>query len=501
MFRISRLASTQAPSLASRRIRPRPFLPSPTVTRTLTSTPPRRQQPPTDDPSKTEPKPSLSDALRDDASSGQSRLLGTVHTHYTPHGVLQPDHPAARILENSSIVIQRQLEMMNVVLGFEQANEYVIHDPEGNHIGYILETGGGIGKGITRQMMRTHRSFTSHILDRTGKEVLRIHRPIKLIKSRISIHDAFTPSDPSLPGPDPTTTSLTPGQHLTSPQISPSPLSSLPIIGEAQSEWAPLRRKYHLFHHHSAPAGPGEFAQFASINEAFLSWSFMLRDEDGRVIGNVDRNWAGLGREFLTDTGVYVLRMDAAAEEAAAGTAQEGVEKSGPPADVPTLSLDQRAIMLATAVSIDFDYFSRSRGGFMPFPMFWGSSEAGTVGVGGVGGAAGGMGEGAMMGAGGAAVYETMQGGRGAGGVAAAEQGNAPPGQTFDDASPQGGQDGESSLWADDPPDQNVQDPWGEKSDPWSGQDDPYQQQDGGESGESGGGEGGFSFWDFFGDE
>lgn len=173
MLRVSRLGPSR-PTQLTYRIRPRPRLARTTAIRTLTSTPPNRQQPTNGNQNQSEPRPSLADALREDASSGNSRLLGEVHTRRNPNGVLQPDHPAARILENPSIVIQRQLEMMNLMLGFEQANEYVIHDPNGNHIGYILETGGGIGKGLTRQMMRTHRSFTSHILDRTGKEVLRV---------------------------------------------------------------------------------------------------------------------------------------------------------------------------------------------------------------------------------------------------------------------------------------------------------------------------------------
>jgi len=65
-------------------------------------------------------------------------------------------------LDNSSIVVQRQLEMMNVLMGFEQANRYVIMGPH------------GIGSAFTRQMFRTHRSFTTHVFDRNEREVLRV---------------------------------------------------------------------------------------------------------------------------------------------------------------------------------------------------------------------------------------------------------------------------------------------------------------------------------------
>lgn len=43
------------------------------------------------------------------------------------------------------------------------------------------------------------------------------------------------------------------------------------------------------------------------------------------------------------------------------------------------MTLDERAVMLATAVSIDFDYFSRhsGRGGVMPFGVFGGGYSGG----------------------------------------------------------------------------------------------------------------------------
>ena len=79
-------------------------------------------------------------------------------------------------MANSAIVVQRQLELMNVMLGFEQANKYVIMDPQGNHIGYMAERELGMGNMLARQWFRTHRSFTAHIFDKHEKEVLRVRR-------------------------------------------------------------------------------------------------------------------------------------------------------------------------------------------------------------------------------------------------------------------------------------------------------------------------------------
>lgn len=88
------------------------------------------------------------------------------------------------ILANSSIVVQRQLEMMNVMLGFEQANRYVIMDARGNHIGYLAEQEHGLGNAVARQAFRTHRSFTTHVFDRDEREVLRVGRQDSCVREQ-----------------------------------------------------------------------------------------------------------------------------------------------------------------------------------------------------------------------------------------------------------------------------------------------------------------------------
>jgi len=57
----------------------------------------------------------VSDALRD-ANADQNNLLSPVHIPEDPNSVLNERHPAAAILANSSVVVQRQLELMNVML-------------------------------------------------------------------------------------------------------------------------------------------------------------------------------------------------------------------------------------------------------------------------------------------------------------------------------------------------------------------------------------------------
>ena len=140
------------------------------------SNPPQRSSKPSVSPlePQKEQKNSLdavSTALR---NSESNNLLSPVHIPDDTDGVLHSGHPATSILSHSAIVVTRQLELMNVFLGFEQANKYVIMDPHGNHIGYMAERELGIGNMMARQMFSTHRSFTTHVFDKQGKEVLRV---------------------------------------------------------------------------------------------------------------------------------------------------------------------------------------------------------------------------------------------------------------------------------------------------------------------------------------
>ncbi|KAK2756488.1 hypothetical protein FQN54_005381 [Arachnomyces sp. PD_36] len=356
----------------------------------------------------------LSSTLHDTDPKDNS-LLAPVHIPEDPNGVLKERHPAAKLLSNSGLVVQRQLEMMNVMLGFEQANRYVIYDGSGNHVGYMAEQESGMGSVMLRQLFRSHRSFVAHVFDKHENEVLRFYHPMTWLNSRIRVYDPLEVADSSYSSSTAIQeASAGPLVHATpgaSARVSSLDLSEMRIIGETQQQWAFLRRKYNLFLHRASPsaatdlethaiqspqaslsksqqlqvskgAGPhsaGEYGQFAYVDEPFLSWDFSLRSVDSRLIGSVNRNFAGFAREIFTDTGVYALRMDAAGlaeEQARRGDATNGSQASATLYDdnktAAGMTLDQRAVMLATAVNIDFDYFSRHSGGmgFAWLPVF-----------------------------------------------------------------------------------------------------------------------------------
>ncbi|KAF9337165.1 hypothetical protein BG006_006042 [Podila minutissima] len=414
-----------------------------------------------------------------------------------PFGVLQPYDTAAKVLSQPALIMTRQIEMMNVLVGFEQANKYAIVDPAGNPIGYIAEEDTTFVKAMSRQMLRTHRPFKASVLDLEGNEILKIHRPFAFINSRIMIS---TPDDR--------------------------------LIGEVQQEWHLIRRRYNLFTVEqpdpteydvvdtTATALTNEKAkgdakslnrvQFAHIDGGFLALDFDMQDEQGQKMASVNRNFVGFARELFTDSGQYALRFDAAViqdlqqEQGLGATpttpnSEKGLQQAqeiqankdekalAQLVDRGGLTLDQRAIMLACAVSIDFDYFSRhsGNGGIMPFPMMMGGggpapvpSSSSDSPVGTVIGAGAGAGAGQVLGgAAGAGAGEV------AGGVGGFEGGVPPPaGQTMD--------------WGDELPGGGPKNDWGE--DVWA--EDSSAGQDSGDSwfggkGGDGDGEGGGFDW------
>ncbi|KAL4801575.1 Scramblase-domain-containing protein [Aspergillus unguis] len=479
----------------------------------------RRPPPIRKDPASSDAEAGNTGAPIENYDPAQNTLLSPVYIPEDPNGVLKESHPATGILANSGLVVQRQLELMNVMIGFEQANKYVILDAAGNHIGYMAEQERGMGNMMARQWFNTHRSFVTHVFDRHENEVLRFHRPFSWINSRIRVYDPVDVNSSSFSSSTAVQSSspsaLAQAADASNARLSSLGLDQMRVIGEAQQQWAPLRRKYNLFTYHHSPNpatdmgsqqipltqtglsfaqqaqlaqaaegqhNSGEFNQFAYVDEPFLSWDFSLRSADSRLIGSVNRDFVGFAREIFTDTGVYALRMDSAALKPTEAPDQN--------TSITGMTLDQRAVMLATAVSVDFDYFSRhsGSGGFGFFPMWIpgmggdvaaggaaggaAAGEAGAVGEAAAGtvgrGAAGAMGDGAaagVAGAGAMAGYDAMN--RGMTGQSQPQDGTPSQPPPVDQNTPEGSQPGPyGDMWEpEQKEDQQHEDPWADDED------------------------------------
>ncbi|KAJ4479481.1 Scramblase-domain-containing protein [Lentinula lateritia] len=251
-----------------------------------------------------------------------------------------------RLLANNSLIVERQIEMLNVFIGFEQTNKYTISNSAGEQVGFIAEEPGGFLSSFNRQILATHRPFKALVMDSSGTPILWVRRPFAWINSRMYVQRP------------------TPGQ-----EVSERSSVLLDTFGEVQQIWHPFRRRYDLFLRpkrilslSSDPQPEPElntntFSQIATVDAPFLAWDFSVLDAAAREMTFISRSFRGLGREIFTDTGKYLLHF---------GPRRSEVDATGNmlhSTQTPLLNLQQRALFLALAVNIDFDYFSRHSGG------------------------------------------------------------------------------------------------------------------------------------------
>ncbi|KAK2373725.1 hypothetical protein P8452_46664 [Trifolium repens] len=223
----------------------------------------------------------------------------------------------APLLARSNLLITRDIEWANLVLGFEQENRYAIVDacyPQ-SPVGLIREQ----SNLITRQLLRLRRPFVALITDAMGNELFRVRRPFWWITSSI-----YAEID---------------GKE----------------VGVVHRRWHLWRRIYDLY------LGNKQFAVVE--NPGFWNWTFTLKDIDGEVLAQIDRDWRGFGFEILTDAGQYVIRFGSSDPGSKIGLANaiQELDVSRP------LTLAERAVTVALAISLDNDYFSRHGGWGLPF--------------------------------------------------------------------------------------------------------------------------------------
>ncbi|KAK7243177.1 hypothetical protein RIF29_37965 [Crotalaria pallida] len=77
--------------------------------------------------------------------------------------------------------------------------------------------------------------------------------------------------------------------------------SSIQEIGVVHRLWHLWRRIYDLY------LGNKQFAVVE--NPGFWNWTFTMKDINGEVLVQVDRDWRSFGFEILTDAGQYVIRF------------------------------------------------------------------------------------------------------------------------------------------------------------------------------------------------
>lgn len=172
---------------------------------------------------------------------------------------------------------------------------------------------------ITRNLLRTHRPFKATVFDKDQNIIFRIRRPMYLVSTSIFIE---------------------------------SPEGE--TIGEVHMNWHLWRRRYNLYIDKS---------QFASVDSGFLALDFNMQGVDDKRIASVNKDFTGFAREIFTDARQYVLRLDPSYglehDQNLIMHAATVMPSTGEESDVK-LNHQERAVILATAIAIDFGKYKHS---------------------------------------------------------------------------------------------------------------------------------------------
>ncbi|KIZ02989.1 Phospholipid scramblase family protein [Monoraphidium neglectum] len=180
----------------------------------------------------------------------------------------------SQALNRPALIITRAIEWGTVILGYEVATKYTVHDEHGNVVALMAEEETGLGNFLARQLLRTRRAFKTTVFSPDGSEVLfKVHRPAYLISSSMTVLDC----------------------------------DDRPI-GEVRQRWHPIKRNYDLYL---------DRRQMAAISGSFLAWEFELKDAAGNTMALIDRNFQGFAKELFTDAGKYVIHFGFKPEKAA----------------------------------------------------------------------------------------------------------------------------------------------------------------------------------------
>lgn len=226
------------------------------------------------------------------------------------------------ILSQPTLLIERQVQIYKVTLGIQQANKYHIMNPQGHVIGFMYETT-SFGKALSRQALGTTRPFKFMITNLNGELLLEVKRSFTILISTINVRLPYRNHQNQLIHQE---------------------------IGKSEQIFHPIKRKYRLSIKNQTQ---NQFDEFGHINARILAVTFPIKNKQELVIGGVDRSWTGIMREFVANSPVYVVRFDVNAP-------QNNIEKYYTPRG-PPLDLNQRAVLLGCAISIDFDYFDSRR--------------------------------------------------------------------------------------------------------------------------------------------
>lgn len=198
------------------------------------------------------------------------------------------------LFSSPGLFLQQRQELLEAFTSFETANTYDIMSDQGYHVGHVVERDeGGFMSALWRSVLKSHRGFVADVIEPNGRPVLHLSRDAFFFFSDLHVTSAE-------------------GHRL----------------GSIQRRFGFMYKKFDL---------RDETGQiFARVQSPpWRLWKFPVIDaRSGQQVAEINKKWSGALREMFTDADSFWIDF--------------GQQPWTP---------SQRAVLFATAVSIDFDFF------------------------------------------------------------------------------------------------------------------------------------------------
>jgi hypothetical protein len=204
------------------------------------------------------------------------------------------------ILSAPQLVISQIKELIEIIVDFETANKYEISATGGRRLGNIIERGGGFKAVLKRWFLRSHRPFDIDVFNAENQAVLHLHRRFFFFFSDLEVVDVQT------------------GQKY----------------GSVHRRFGIIRKKYDLL-----DANGKLLAQVRS--PVWRLWTFPVYNPAGLQVAEITKRWKGILSEAFTDADRYIVDFRETFNQ---------------------WSDEQKAVLFAAAISIDFDFFENNQG-------------------------------------------------------------------------------------------------------------------------------------------
>lgn len=166
-----------------------------------------------------------------------------------------------------SVVVQQKKEWGEILTGFETKNRYAVSDSSDRQLYWAAEE----SSFLARLFLKALRPFTMHILSMEGRPVMKTVKPFRFFFHEMSVFN-----------------------------------SEEKLLANIRREFSILTRKFTV-------ADPQGAALYDICAPLLHPWTFKISKNDIEM-GEIVKNWSGLGKEAFTDTDKFSVRFPQGAD-------------------------------------------------------------------------------------------------------------------------------------------------------------------------------------------